>query len=85
MSERKRRARGEGGVSWDEKRQRWIAEKTVGYDGRGKKIVRKASGTSQSAALRELAKRVKAYRPRRSLGARPDQAGSRGLARARPG
>ena len=61
MSERKRRARGEGGVSWDEKRQRWIAEKTVGYDGRGKKIVRKASGTSQSAALRELAKRVKAY------------------------
>jgi integrase len=61
MSDRKRRARGEGGVSWDEKRQRWIAEKTVGYDGRGKKIVRKASGTSQSAALRELAKRVKAY------------------------
>jgi integrase len=61
MSERKRRARGEGGVSWEEKRQRWIAEKTVGYDGRGKKIVRKASGTSQSAALRELAKRVKAY------------------------
>jgi len=61
MSERKRRPRGQGGVSWDEKRQRWIAEKTVGYDGRGKKIVRKASGTSQSAALRELAKRVKAY------------------------
>lgn len=48
-------------MSWDEKRKRWIAEKTVGYDGRGKKIVRKASGTSQSAALRELAKRVKAY------------------------
>lgn len=48
-------------MSWNEKRQRWIAEKTVGYDGRGKKIVRKASGTSQSAALRELAKRVKAY------------------------
>ena len=61
MSERKRRARGEGGVSWDGKRQRWIAENTVGYDGRGKKIVRKASGTSQSAALRELAKRVKGY------------------------
>ena len=61
MNERKRRARGEVGVSWDEKRKRWIAEKTVGYDGRGKKIVRKASGNSQSAALRELAKRVKAY------------------------
>lgn len=61
MSERRRRPRGQGGVSWNEKRQRWIAERTVGYDGRGKKIVRKASGTSQSAALRELAKRVKAY------------------------
>jgi hypothetical protein len=58
---RSRRARGEGGVHWDERRQRWIAEKTVGYDGRGKRIVRKAAGTSQSAALRELAKRVKAY------------------------
>jgi integrase len=61
MTERGRRPRGQGGVSWDEKRQRWIAEKTVGYDGRGKRIVRKASGTSQSAALRELDKRVKAY------------------------
>jgi integrase len=58
---KQRRPRGQGGVHWDDKRQRWIAEKTVGYDGRGKKIVRKASGTSQSAALKELAKRVKAY------------------------
>lgn len=61
MTARKRRPRGEGGVSWDERRQRWIAEKTVGYDARGKRIVRKASGTSRSGALRELAKRVKAY------------------------
>jgi integrase len=61
MTDKHRRARGEGGVSWNEKRQRWIAEKTVGYDGRGKRIVRKASGTSQSMALRELAKRVGAY------------------------
>jgi integrase len=56
-----RRPRGQGSVHWDEKRQRWIARKTVGYDPRGKKIVRKASGTSQSAALRGLEKRVKAY------------------------
>jgi integrase len=61
MTEKKRRPRGEGGVSWDEKRQRWIAAKTVGYDARGKRIVRRGAGTSQSAALRELAKRVKAY------------------------
>jgi integrase len=61
MTEGRRRARGEGGVHWDDKRQRWIAERTVGYDGRGKRVVRKASGTSQSAAVRELARRVKAY------------------------
>jgi|tagenome__1003787_1003787.scaffolds.fasta_scaffold20971416_4 integrase len=61
MTNKQRRARGEGGVSWNQQRQRWVAEKTVGYDGRGRRIVRKASGTSQSMALRELAKRVKAY------------------------
>lgn len=58
---RKRRTRGDGGVHWDKRRQRWIAEKTVGYDGRGKRIVRKASGTSESAAMRNLARRIKDY------------------------
>jgi integrase len=58
---RKRRARGEGGLSWDDRRQRWVAIKTVGYDGRGKRIVRKGSGKSQTAALRQLAQRVKDY------------------------
>ncbi|MBO0845950.1 MAG: site-specific integrase [Nocardioides sp.] len=61
MTENKRRARGEGGVYWDDARQRWIAQKTVGYDGRGKRIVRKGTGTSRTAALRALDKRVKAY------------------------
>ena len=28
-----RRARGDGGLRWDETRQRWIAEITIGYDG----------------------------------------------------
>ncbi|HEY9289911.1 MAG TPA: site-specific integrase [Microlunatus sp.] len=59
---RRRRRPGEGGVSWSEQRQRWIAEKTVGYDGRGKRIVRKASGRSEAAALRALDKRVRDYR-----------------------
>ena len=31
-----RRERGEGGLHWDEGRQRWIVTVTVGYDARGK-------------------------------------------------
>lgn len=57
----RRRAHGEGGVRWSERRQRFIAEQTVGYDARGKRIVRTGSGKSQSAAVRELRKRVKEY------------------------
>jgi hypothetical protein len=52
-----KRANGEGGLHWDESRQRWIATVTVGYDGRGKRIVRKASGRTRTKAktkLREL-------------------------------
>ena len=49
-----RRARGDGGLRWDEKRQRWIAEITIGYDGRGKRIVRKASGRTKTAAKNKL-------------------------------
>ncbi|MGZ5418805.1 MAG: site-specific integrase [Nocardioides sp.] len=61
MKGQSRRPRGEGGLSWDDKRQRWIAARTVGYDARGKRIVRRASGTSPSAAMRELRRRVKDY------------------------
>ncbi|MFE6507431.1 tyrosine recombinase XerC [Nocardioides sp. NPDC057767] len=56
-----RRARGDGGVRWDEKRQRYIAEKTVGYDGRGKRIVKTGTGKSESAALRNLRDRIREY------------------------
>ena len=52
-----KRAHGEGGLHWDEQRQRWIATVTVGYDGRGKRMVRKASGrtkTEAKARLRDL-------------------------------
>ena len=31
-----RRSRGEGGLHWDESRQRWIATVTLGFDARGK-------------------------------------------------
>lgn len=53
----KRRSRGDGGLHWSESRQRWIAEITIGYDGRGKRITRKASGktkTEASAKLKEM-------------------------------
>ena len=52
-----RRSRGEGGLHWDETRQRWIATATLGFDGRGKRITRKASGktnTEAKARLREI-------------------------------
>jgi hypothetical protein len=40
----KRRSRGDGGLHWDDKRQRWIATAHLGHDGRGKRIVKRASG-----------------------------------------
>ena len=50
----KRRSRGDGGLYWSERRQRWIAEVTVGYDGRGKRITRKASGRTKTEAKAKL-------------------------------
>jgi hypothetical protein len=50
----KRRGRGDGGLHWDEKRQRWIATITVGYDGSGKRITRKASGKTKTEAKDKL-------------------------------
>ena len=49
-----RRTRGDGGLRWHEKRQRWIAEVTVGHDGRGKRIVRSASGRTRTEAKTKL-------------------------------
>lgn len=52
-----RRARGDGGLPGTTKRQRWIASATVGYDGRGRRIVRRGSGrtkTEAKAKLREI-------------------------------
>jgi integrase len=49
-----RRANGDGGLSWDKRRQRWIAATTVGYDGRGKRIVRRGSGRTKTEAKAKL-------------------------------
>src|SRR5215469_15983983 len=50
----KRRSRGDGGLYWSESRQRWIAEVTTGYDGRGKRITQKASAKTKTAAKDRL-------------------------------
>jgi Site-specific recombinase XerD len=50
----KRRSRGDGGLHWDETRQRWIATVTVGYTPGGKRIVRKASGKTKTEAKEKL-------------------------------
>jgi integrase len=49
-----RRSRGEGGLHWDETRQRWIATAALGFDGRGKRITRKASGRTKTEAKNKL-------------------------------
>ncbi|MFL6144345.1 MAG: tyrosine-type recombinase/integrase [Labedaea sp.] len=50
----KRRSRGDGGLYWSEARQRWIAEATIGYTPAGKRITRKASGKTKTAAMNQL-------------------------------
>lgn len=50
----KRRSRGDGGLHWDEKRQRWIVTAHLGYDGRGKRIVKRASGKTKTEAKDKL-------------------------------
>ncbi|GAA1519737.1 site-specific integrase [Sphaerisporangium rubeum] len=49
-----RRSRGDGGLHWDEARQRWIASVTVGYTPAGKRIVKKASGKTKTEAKAKL-------------------------------
>ena len=49
-----RRSRGDGGLHWDEARQRWIASVTVGYTPAGKRIVRRGSGRTKTEAKNKL-------------------------------
>ena len=57
----KRRSRGEGGIHWDEKRQRFIASLTVGYTPAGKRIVKTASGKTKTEAKNKLKGIVRDY------------------------
>ncbi|MET9860593.1 site-specific integrase [Streptomyces smyrnaeus] len=57
----KRRSRGDGGLHWDERRQRWIATANLGYDGRGKRIVKKGSGRTKTEAKTRLKEILRDY------------------------
>jgi integrase len=63
-----RRSRGDGGLYWDRGRKRWIAEVTVGYTASGKRIVRKASGTTKTAAQRKLKEIIRDYEDGLAIG-----------------
>lgn len=49
-----RRSRGDGGLHFDKTRQRWVATASIGYDGRGKRIVRRAFGRTKTEAVTKL-------------------------------
>jgi integrase len=57
----KRRSRGDGGLSWDEKRQRWIASLTVGHTPGGKRIVKRGSGRTKTEAQHKLREIIRDY------------------------
>jgi integrase len=57
----KRRSRGDGGLHWDDSRQRWIATASLGYDPSGKRIVKRASGTTKTAAKEKLKEVLRDY------------------------
>ncbi|MGW0534214.1 site-specific integrase [Streptomyces sp. NPDC003032] len=50
----KRRSRGDGGLYWNESRQRWIAAASLGYDPSGKRIMKRASGKTKTEAKNKL-------------------------------
>lgn len=52
-----KRSHGDGGLYWSERRQRWVAEVTTGYDGRGKRVTARRYRRTKTAAkdaLQEL-------------------------------
>lgn len=57
----KRRARGDGGLHWDARRQRWIATATVGYRPDGKRIMKRGSGKTKTEAKAKLKEIIRDY------------------------
>jgi integrase len=56
-----RRSRGDGGLSWDNARQRWVASITVGYTPSGKRIVKRGRGRTKKEAQRKLREIIRDY------------------------
>jgi integrase len=56
-----RRSRGDGGLSWDASRQRWVASVTVGYNASGKRIVERARGRTKTEAKLKLREILRDY------------------------
>lgn len=57
----KRRSRGDGGLHWDEKRQRWIATASLGYDPSGKRVIKRGSGRTKTEAKAKLKEVLRDY------------------------
>ncbi len=57
----KRRSRGDGGLHWDDQRQRWIATASLGFDPAGKRIVRRGSGRTKTEAKAKLREVLRDY------------------------
>jgi integrase len=56
-----RRSRGDGGLSWDDARKRWVASVTVGYTPDGKRIFKRARGRTKTEAQRKLKEIIREY------------------------
>jgi integrase len=56
-----RRSRGDGGLHWDNRRQRWIASVTLGYSPAGKRIVKRGSGKTKTEAKARLKEVLRDY------------------------
>lgn len=59
---------GDGGLRWHAGRQRWIATLTVGYDGRGKRMVKTGSGRTKTEAKRKLREQLRDHEDGLTLG-----------------
>jgi len=57
----KRRSTGDGGIHWDERRRRWIATASLGYDPAGRRIVKRGSGSTKSEAKAKLREVLRTY------------------------
>jgi integrase len=56
-----RRSRGDGGLHWDDRSQRWIATSSLGYAPSGRRVVKRRSGTTRAEAKRKLTELLRDY------------------------